>query len=97
MKKNCLPFTFNIICFCTAKFSVIKYFTRFRPRSALERGCTRSRPATGNVEAIEETDENAPEPEAVKAEPPPVPPQPDVLTLDEPAKEVSVLDKYKLR
>ncbi|XP_053396619.1 androglobin-like isoform X26 [Mercenaria mercenaria] len=34
-----------------------------RPKSALERGGTRSRPGTGNVTSIEETDENAPEPE----------------------------------
>ncbi|KAL4233261.1 hypothetical protein ACF0H5_007945 [Mactra antiquata] len=37
-----------------------------RPKSALERGGTRSRPGTGNVHSIEETDENAPEPEPVK-------------------------------
>ncbi|XP_060593126.1 androglobin-like isoform X19 [Ruditapes philippinarum] len=40
-----------------------------RPKSALERGGTRSRPGTGHVTSIEETDENAPEPETVK-EPP---------------------------
>ena len=67
--------------------------SRVRPRSSLERGGTRSRPDTGNVGAIEETDENAPEPEAVKVEPPPPPPpQPDVLTLEESVKEVSLLD-----
>ena len=35
---------------------------RHRPKSALERGGTRSRPSS-SVVAIEETDENAPEPE----------------------------------
>ncbi|XP_078322766.1 androglobin-like isoform X12 [Crassostrea virginica] len=40
-----------------------------RPRSSLSRGGTRSRPATGNINQIEETDENAPEPEPKQAEP----------------------------
>lgn len=40
-----------------------------RPRSSLSRGGTRSRPATGNINQIEETDENAPEPEIKKPEP----------------------------
>ncbi|XP_048766494.2 androglobin-like isoform X7 [Ostrea edulis] len=40
-----------------------------RPRSSLSRGGTRSRPATGNINQIEETDENAPEPEPKKPEP----------------------------
>ena len=86
-----------IFCFAFAllNFQSFNAPVRFRPRSALERGCTRSRPATGNVEAIEETDENAPETEAVKVEPPTPPSQPDVLTLDEAAKEVSIFDKHK--
>ena len=41
------------------------YWCRHRPKSALERGGTRSRPGTG-VTAIEETDENAPEPELMR-------------------------------
>ncbi|KAL8581512.1 hypothetical protein ACOMHN_042905 [Nucella lapillus] len=57
----------------------------YRPRSSLERGGTRSRPGTGNVESIQETDENAPEPEKVKAEAPPA--QPDVLMVEETPKE----------
>ncbi|KAK7107723.1 hypothetical protein V1264_015593 [Littorina saxatilis] len=60
-----------------------------RPRSSLERGSTRSRPTTGNVGAIEETDENAPEPEAIKVE---RPPPADVLTLDEQGKELAEED-----
>lgn len=35
----------------------------------MSRGGTRSRPATGNINQIEETDENAPEPEPKKPEP----------------------------
>lgn len=35
----------------------------------MSRGGTRSRPATGNINQIEETDENAPEPEIKKPEP----------------------------
>ncbi|XP_076467316.1 androglobin-like isoform X4 [Babylonia areolata] len=59
-----------------------------RPRSSLERGCTRSRPGTSTVEIIEETDEDAAEAEKVKAEAPPAPPhEPDVLTLEETVKE----------
>lgn len=89
----------EIVTFCFAfalpNFQSFSAPVRFRPRSALERGCTRSRPATGNVEAIEETDENAPETEAVKLEPPTPPSQPDVLILDEAAKEVSVFDEHK--
>ncbi|XP_061176714.1 androglobin-like isoform X2 [Saccostrea echinata] len=40
-----------------------------RPNSSLSRGGTRSRPATGHINQIEETDENAPEPEPPKPEP----------------------------
>ncbi|XP_062575227.1 androglobin-like [Saccostrea cucullata] len=40
-----------------------------RPNSSLSRGGTRSRPATGHINQIEETDENAPEPEPKKPEP----------------------------
>lgn len=45
------------------------FVSRSRPRSSLSRGGTRSRPATGNINQIEETDENAPEPEPKQAEP----------------------------
>lgn len=46
------------------KLSLPSY--RHRPKSSLERGGTRSRPATANP--IEETDENAPEQEPPKVE-----------------------------
>ena len=47
-------------------------FYSHRPKSALERGGTRSRPGSSVGQPIEETDENAPEPEAepVKKEEP---------------------------
>ncbi|KAJ8315589.1 hypothetical protein KUTeg_007739 [Tegillarca granosa] len=58
-----------------------------RPRSSLERGGTRSRPATGNVGSIEETDENAPEPEPVPQKVEPVEPPPDETQVEEPPIE----------
>lgn len=62
----------NYKCYTVFLYS-LSYFLCFvcrtRPRSSLSRGGTRSRPATGNINQIEETDENAPEPEIKKPEP----------------------------
>lgn len=55
-----------------------------RPKSSLERGSTRSRPTTGNVVAIEETDENPPEPEIIKVT---EPTEPDILIIEEPPED----------
>lgn len=58
-----------LLSFCIALSYFHCFVCRTRPRSSLSRGGTRSRPATGNINQIEETDENAPEPEIKKPEP----------------------------
>lgn len=67
-------------CYYTAMTSIGCLY-RHRPKSALERGGTRSRPGTGMgmVDAIEETDENAPEPDL--AHEPPKEESKDEVTL----------------